>query len=141
MVERRKRVKMVKMRSGKYNYIYTLHTNALYLQRCQNITPFSFVLRYKTRDFKVISISPKDSQRKKKEKTCFFCRNISDNVRLTISKVEDPIVKAEREFFAIIKKVKYSKMDADDFDNIMIMVDYNDDCDLGVDFQERFNQW
>ena len=50
-------------------------------------------------------------------------------------------MKAEREFFAIIKKVKYSKMDADDFDNIMIMVDYNNNRDLGVDFQERFNQW
>ena len=34
MVERRKRVKMVKMRSGKYNNVYTLNTNALYLQRC-----------------------------------------------------------------------------------------------------------
>ena len=99
------------------------------------MTPFSFVLRYKTRDFKFIFISPKEQEKEKKS----FCRNISENVRLTISKVEDPIVKAEREFFAIIKKVKYSKMDADDFDNIMIMVDYNDDCDLGVDFQERFN--
>ena len=49
-------------------------------------------------------------------------------------------MKAEREFFAIIKKVKDTKMDADDSDHIMIMVDYNNNCDLGVDFQERFNQ-